>query len=142
MLALYCNCHKISNIVTKLDRIENASMLDSLPIGSIVRPKELASNEIVRYVRAMHNQTGAAITVHSIADGMAEALEFNVTESTRHIGQPLKKIKLREHVLIACITNGSCTEIPDGESVFNPGDSIIIVTDGNLIVRQINDIFQ
>ena len=142
MLSLYCNSHKISNIVTKIDRIENSSMLDALSIGSIVRPKELAGNEIVRYVRAMQNQTGAAVTVHSIADGMAEALEFNVTQSTRHIGQPLKKIRLREHVLIACITHGSTTEIPDGESVFNPGDSVIIVTDGNVIVRQINDIFQ
>jgi trk system potassium uptake protein TrkA len=34
--------------------------LDSLPIGSVVCPKELCCNTIVRYVRAMQNQTGAA----------------------------------------------------------------------------------
>ena len=39
--------------------------------GSVISPKELCCNTIVRYVRAMKNQTGAALTVHTIADGQA-----------------------------------------------------------------------
>ena len=52
-------------------------------LGSVVCPKELCCNQIVRYVRAMENTTGAALSVHSFAEGQMEALEFRVDEKRR-----------------------------------------------------------
>ena len=110
-------------------------------MGSVICPKELCSNDIVRYVRAMQNQTGAAISVHTIADGKAEAVEFLVDSSTKCRDIPLKKIKLKNNVLIAGITHGSQTQIPNGESVFTEGDTLVVVTSGRGVLKQINDIF-
>ena len=101
----------------------------------------MASNIIVRYVRAMQNQTGAAITVHSIANGQAEAVEFLVDSSTKYRDMPLKKLKLKNNVLIASITHGAKTEIPNGDSMFTEGDTLVAVTSGRVILNQINDIF-
>ncbi len=40
-------------------------------------PKELCTNDIVRYVRAMGNRTGGAVVaLHRIVDEKAEALEI------------------------------------------------------------------
>ena len=109
---------------------------------SVICPKELCCNTIVRYVRAMQNQTGAAVAVHSIADGQAEAVEFQADSSTLHCDEPLKNIKLKPNVLIACITHGANTEIPSGDSSFSAGDTLIIVTRAGNVIHQLNDIFE
>jgi trk system potassium uptake protein TrkA len=121
--------------------VENRRMIDSLKLGSVVCPKELCCNTIARYVRAMDNQTGAAISVHAIADGQAEAVEFLVDDATRFCNTPLKDIKLRDNVLLVSITRGSKTEIPNGLSQFRKGDTIVAVTSGRGSIRQLNDIF-
>ena len=85
--------------------------------------------------------TGAAVSVHTIADGQAEAMEFLVEEGTKNCGVPLKQMKLRSNVLLASITRGSQTEIPGGYSFFQKGDTIVVVTSGQGTIRQLNDIF-
>ena len=97
--------------------------------------------ENLRYVRAMQNQTGAAVSVHSIADGQVEAMEFRVDKNTKNCGIPLKQLKPRPNVLIASISHGSVTEIPNGDSVFHAGDIVVVVTTGRGSIRQLNDIF-
>jgi trk system potassium uptake protein TrkA len=142
VISLYGNSCGVPQIVTKLSRVENSRILDSLPLGSIVCPKDLCCNTIVRYVRAMQNQTGAALSVHTIADGQAEAVEFLADEHTLHCGEPLKKLKLRRNVLIVSIMHGREIQIPDGDSSFMAGDTLILVTSGNNVIRQLNDIFE
>jgi trk system potassium uptake protein TrkA len=89
----------------------------------------------------MQNKEGAAITIHSIADGQAEALEFLVDENTLHCDTPLKKLKLRPNVLLVGITSKNGIEIPSGDSVYHVGDSVVVVTSGEMVIGQFNDIF-
>lgn len=140
-ISLYGKSCGVPQIITKLGRMENLDMLGSLPIGSIISPKELCCDTIVQYVRAMRNQTGAAISLYSIADGQAEAIEFRVDMTTRHRGEPLKNIKLRSNVLIAAISRSNSIEIPNGDSSFDVGDTVIVVTSGKQVIYQLNDIF-
>ena len=116
-------------------------MLEDLPVGGIVSPKELCSSNVVQYVRAMDNQEGAAVTLHRIANGRAEALEFVVAPNSRCVGLPLKKIHLRSNILIACITHHGKTVVPDGNSSFEIGDTVIVVTSREAPIMQFNDIF-
>ena len=141
MVSLFATSLGVPQVITKISRMENSTILDSLPVGSLVCPKELCCNTIVRYVRAMQNQKGAALSVHMIAAGQAEAMEFRADETTQHCGEPLKKIQLRPNVLIACITHGAETVIPDGDSHFEAGDIIIVVTNANTVIGQLNQIF-
>lgn len=142
IMSLYGSSCGVPQIITKLGRMNNKNILDNLSLGSIISPKELCCNTIVRYVRAMQNQTGAAKTVYSIADGQAEAMEFLVDEHTKHCGEPLKQLRLKKNVLVACITTGTQQEIPNGDSSFNKGDNVIIVTNGDRVIYQLNDIFE
>ena len=127
VLSLYAGKQGVKQIITKL--------------GSLVCPKELSTNTIIRYVRAMQNQVGAAISIHTIADGQAEAVEFLVTKSTHNQNIPLKEMKLKSNVLIASIRHGSQTHIPNGDSSFTEGDIVVVVTSGRQILYQLNDIF-
>jgi trk system potassium uptake protein TrkA len=142
IISLYGTTCKVPQIITKLGRLENNSILDMLPVGSIISPKELCCNNIVGFVRSMKNQTGAALSVHSIADGQAEAVEFIVDDNTLHCDEPLKKLKLKKNVLIVCITHGAQLEIPNGDSSFQMGSTVIVVTPADKVIYQLNDIFE
>ncbi len=141
ILSMYAGSRGVSQRITKLSRGENTSIADAMNLGSIIVPRELCSNHIVRYVRAMENQVGAAVSVHFIADGQAEAVEFTVGAETPHLDTPLKKIKLKPNVLVVSITHGTETQIPDGDSCFTEGDTVVVVTSGNTALNQLSDIF-
>ena len=140
IISLYGNSRQVPQIITKLSRGEGI-ISDALPLGSVICPKELCSNAIVRYVRAMENQTGAAVSVHTIADGQVEAVEFLVNSTTKNCGVPLKQLKLKSNVLIASITRGAKTQIPGGDSSFLDGDTVVVVTSGRGVLQSTNDIF-
>ena len=141
IVSLYGISQSVPLVITKLSRLDNRNIIDSLSLGSVVCPKELCCNTIVRYVRAMQKQTGAALSIHSIADGQAEAVEFLVDKNTRNCGVPLKQLKLKANVLVAMISRGSMTEIPNGDSCFRQGDAVVVVTSGRGVLRDLNDIF-
>lgn len=142
IISLYGSNCGVPQVITKLGRLENNTMLDSLALGSIVSPKELCCNTIVRFVRAMKNQTGAALAVHLIADGQMEAVEFLVDEDTKYCGKPLKELKMKKNVLIVCISDGTRFQIPNGDSSFRKGDTVIVVSGAGKVIYQLNDIFE
>jgi len=141
IISLYGISREVPQVITKLGHGRNRKIIDSLALGSVVSPKDLCCTEIIRYVRAMHNQTGAAVSLHTIADGQAEAVEFLVDETTENCGIPLKALKLKENVLIGSITHGAQTMVPNGDTVLTPGDSVVVVTSGRGVLNKINDIF-
>ena len=141
IMSLYGSAEGVPHVITKVNRMESTGMLENLSVGSVVSPKELCCAHIVQYVRAMQNQTGAAVTLHRIADGRAEALEFVVNKNSRYVGEPLKRLRLKPNILISCITHKGRTILPDGNSAFEMGDTVIVVTSRETPVLQFNDIF-
>ena len=141
IVSLYASSRGVPQVITKLGNTANRSVIDSLALGSVISPRELVCSNIVRYVRAMENQTGAAISVHTIADGQAEAMEFLVDGNTKHCGKPLKDIRLKPDVLLVSINHNGHNEIANGNSVFEAGNTVLVVTNGREVIRQLNDIF-
>ena len=142
LVSLYANRRGIPQTITKLGRMEDTSMIENLPVGSVVSPRILCCNSIVRYVRAMQNQTGAAVAVHHIADGQAEAVEFHLDETAANTDVPLRSLSLKKNVLIAGILRGSQVIIPGGDSSFRAGDTVVVVVSGDSVLLRFNDIFE
>jgi trk system potassium uptake protein TrkA len=142
IISMYAKACGVPLVITKVGHTERSGIQDSLKMGSVVCPKDLCCSTIVRYVRALDAKTGAAITVHNMADDQAEALEFLADETTKHCGEPLKDVHIRKNVLIACITHEGKTQIPNGESKFYEGDTVIVIATGDTVIHQLNDIFE
>ena len=141
VLSLFANQKKMPQVVTRLEQLGSMGITQQLPLGSVICPRHLCCSNIVRYVRAMQNQAGAAITIHSFADGQAEAMEFLLDQNARYCETPLKKLKLRPNILLVGITSKNGIEIPGGDSVYHVGDSVVVVSSGETVIGQFNDIF-
>ncbi len=133
----------VSKVITKINRVEYDQLFRKMGIGSIISPKALCCANIVRYVRAMSTAQDAEglLALHPIAEGQAEALEFQAGPATRHCGQPLKDIPLKSGILISCITHQGRTMIPKGDTCFYPGDTLIVVTAGGRAITELDSIF-
>ncbi len=143
LLSMYADSLRIPQIVTKVGRgPDNFRILDDLPIGAVICPKELCCNSIVRYIRAIGNQEGAARSIHFIADGQCCAIEFEADAMTHHLDEPLKDQHLRDNALLACIIRRGKTIYPNGETVIKRGDTVIVVSDASPDIRSLNDIFE
>ena len=111
-------------------------------MGSIIYPKNITAEYIVRFVRAKKNSFGSNIeTMHLILDGKAEALEFRIREGSPVLGKTLESMKLKDNILIACINRGNQIIIPRGKDIMEKGDSVIVVTT-NSGYQDISDILK
>lgn len=142
VLSMYANHLGVSKVITKINRVEYDEVFRNMGINSIVSPKNLVCNDIVRYVRAMQNTSeDAVIALHRIVNNRVEALEFLVSEDTDYLGIPLRDIQLKPDILIACINRGGVIIIPNGSSYLQKGDSVIVVTTADRMYSNLNSIF-
>ena len=117
-----------AKIITEIDNI-SFSIIDSLPLDSVIHPKHLTGQYIIQYVRAMQNSVGSNIeTLHAICNDQAEALEFRAKEESMAIGVPLSMLSLKNELQIACITRNGKIIIPSGKDTIELDDTVIVVT--------------
>lgn len=129
MLALFAKSLSKAKLITKIHRISYDEIIASLNVGSIIYPKYITAESIIKYVRAMKNSMGSNIeTLHRLNENRVEALEFLIKEDSPVIGIPLQDLQLKPNVIIGCITHKGKATIPNGQSVVNVGDTVIVIT--------------
>ncbi len=144
LVSMFANYVGVPKTITKINRTEYNPVFESMGgIDSVVSPKLLTANEIVRYVRAMEHTTGGSVlTLYKIVDGKAEALEFSVKGEAPFINIPFYRLKLKKNVLIASIIRARKVIIPSGSDVMQKGDTVIVVTEADRAIHDLKDIFE
>ena len=143
LVSMFASYVGVPKSITKISRNEYNPIFESMGMDSIVSPKLLTANEIVRYVRAMEDTTGGSVlTLYKIVDGKAEALEFSVKGEAKFLNLPLYRLKLKKNVLIAAIIRARRVIIPSGADVMQKGDTVIVVTEADRAIRDLKDIFE
>ena len=127
--SLYAKNRGVSKVVVKVNRDYLSEIIENVGLSSVVSPREIVSQQLTRYVRAMSNSMGGSMeTLYRLADGKVEALEFKVSADSACVNIPLKDLKLKPNILICALIRGSKSIIPDGSSRILPGDHAVIVT--------------
>jgi len=141
IISLYAMQQGISKVITKCNRQNYAGIVRSLGLDSVISPKFVTASNIVHVVRGLQNSQGSVMnSLHRIAGGGAEAMEFTVGPGTKHLGVPLKDLKLRPGVLLAVIVRKNDIIIPEGSSSLQEGDRVIIIARGGGVL-DLNDIY-
>ncbi len=129
MLSLYAKTRTDGKIITKINRIAYDEVISNLGLDTIIYPKDITAEYILRFVRAKNNSIGSNIeTMHEILDGKAEALEFHILPNAPVANQTLETLDLKPEVLIACINRQGNIITPRGKDMLLPGDTVIVVT--------------
>lgn len=129
LLSLYAKKMGNRKVVTKINRITFDEVICELDLDTIIHPKNITAEHIIRYVRSMKNSLDSNVeTLHRIINNKAEALEFVIRESSRVTDVPLQDLPIRKGILVACITRQSKVIIPRGRDMIQRGDTVIIIT--------------
>lgn len=142
LLSLFAKTMNKGKLVTKINRIDFDDVIKHLDLDSTIYPKNITSDMILRYVRAMKNTIGSNVeTLYSVIKGKVEAAEFIVKESSAVTDKPLSELKFKENVLVAAILRGKSVIIPRGHDTIQTGDSVVIVSH-IAALHDINDILK
>lgn len=138
--AMYAKRCGVPKTVVKVNMRHFSGMLDG-ENDSMITPKEIVSQQLTGFVRAISNSAawGSIETIHKLAGGRIEAMEFKVGDGANCLGVPLRELKPRRGVLISAITRGEKTLIPDGSSTIESGDHAVVIAPTGLL-KDINDI--
>ena len=128
-LSMFAQSVSKAKVITKVDRLGFDDIIKRLELGTVIHPKNITADNIVRYVRAMQNSIGSNVeSLYKVIEDKVEALEFLIQKDSPVIGIPLSQLKVKPGILIACISRRGNIMIPNGNSTILEGDSVIVVT--------------
>ncbi len=136
IISLFAKMKKVSKIVTKVDRALISSMVEQFGLDTIVSPKTVIANHIVRFVRENQANVGEGVNTLYMLNDEVEALEFTVKPSFEKVGIPLKNLKIKKNVLVGGIVRGDDFILPSGDTEFALSDRVILVS----AEKQINEL--
>lgn len=130
ILSMYAHKMGIKKTITKINNSSLFNILEFAGLQSIVTPKKIIADHIIKTVRSMINaQNEANIeTLYRLAENQVEAIEFKVPEESAIVHIPLKNLKIKNNLLIAYIIRKNKLIFPGGMDTILPNDRIIIVT--------------
>jgi trk system potassium uptake protein TrkA len=143
LLSLFARSkQKNMKVVTKINSIAFDEVISNLDLDSIVYPKYVTAEYIVRFVRAMKNSIGSNVeTLHHLVDHKVEALEFCIRENAPLLNVPLEKLRLKDEILIGCINRNGTIITPKGQDMMMLGDTVVVITT-NKGLNDISDILR
>lgn len=132
IVSMYAANNNVPKTICKVTRPALVKMLPAVTKNcSVLYPQDIVASMILRYIRAVNNTEGSGVqTLYRILDGRVEAAEFIASDTCELCGKPLRELKLKPNVIIACVSRKKTVIIPDGNTVIQPSDSVIVITAG------------
>lgn len=142
LISVLAKSFAVPKVIAKINRDELAELADNLGLDTIISPKKIVSDVLVRYARALRNSLGSNIeTLYRLFDDHVEAIEFKVTDEFDCLNVPLKDMTLKPNILIAGIIREKKPIIPTGADVILPGDKVIIIA-ADRKIQELSDILK
>ena len=130
IISMFADKIGIKKTITKINSTSLLNVLDFVGLQSILTPKKIIADYIVKIVRSFAGAQGEnnIQNLYRLADNRVEAIEFSVGEYSRVAGIPLKDLHIKENVLIPYIIREGKLIMPGGLDVIKPCDTVIIIT--------------
>lgn len=142
LLSLFAKRAGAAKLITKINRTDYDDIIKNLDIDTVIYPKTVSSDILVRYVRALKNKQGSNVEImYSFVRGIVEAAQFVVSGGVSFVGTPLSRLDLKSGVLIAAIIRNDKLIVPRGQDFLLENDKVIVVTK-NLPLEDLSDILK
>jgi trk system potassium uptake protein TrkA len=112
----------VRKVVALINRLNYLPMVQRLGINTTVSPRLAAVDRILRFVRK-----GPVLSVTTLGEEEAEAIELLAGPGTRYVGRPLEDVRFpRDAIVGAIVRPDGSVIVPRGESVIHAGDRVIV----------------
>ena len=143
-VSLFAHSEGVMQVLTKINESGYEELLKNTDIGMCVSPSSVIVEKFLSVIRNQSSSDRSWIKrLYRIADDKAEAIAFKVSERFGKVNIPFAspEFKLRKGILIAAIIRDEEIIIPDGNSSMQVGDTVVVVTSADKILKEIDDIF-
>ncbi len=141
--SMFASRLNIPKIITKVNHIDLDGVVEQAKISTVITPHKIASNQILRYIKAMQNsEESSSESIYKLEDDNFDILEFKIKKDFAYPDSKLKELKLKDGVLIAAILRGKNIIFPGGNDEIKLNDTIIIIVSSDTIIKDINDILE
>jgi len=103
-----------------VDKPLYSAMAGAIGIDGVISPKASAVSDILHFIRK-----GKVVSVTTVGDDAAEALEIVALETSEIVGKPLHEASLQD-AHVGAIVRGDEVIIPAGNDVIQVGDHVVI----------------
>ncbi|MDR7868416.1 MAG: Trk system potassium transporter TrkA [Sporomusaceae bacterium] len=107
----------------RVGRPEFIPLMEQVGVDVVFSPRLVTAGAILRQVR---REEIVAVTL--LEGAKAEAIEVDLRTGSRVIGKPLRDIKFPRRVLVGAVVRNGATFIPNGKTVLETGDRIVLFT--------------
>jgi trk system potassium uptake protein TrkA len=121
MAALLARHLGAKRVVALVKRTDYIPVLKEIGLHAAVNPRLTAAGAILRFVRRGH-----IVQVATFKDIDAEVLELATSERSKIVGKPLRELKFPKDAILGGYTRGDVFGIPDGDTVLQPHDKVIV----------------
>ena len=143
IISLYAAKCNVDKVITKINRLNVMKLLSSIGLECMVSPKSITANSILRYLRGLEHSDNSIIqTLYKIVDDRVEAIEFVAAEGFDGLGLPIKQMKIKKNIILACIIRGNKIIYPHGDDTIEKGDTVIVVAKSEAAVHDLDDILE
>lgn len=129
MVGLWAAQHKVPKIISKVNRTEILPIIKDNRFQTIITPKLIVADHLIRFVRALNNAVGSKVeALYRIFDKKVEILEFTIRPDSRVIDIPLRDLRLKKDTLIVFVLRQNKVIFPTGHDTIQADDHIIVVS--------------
>ncbi len=128
LLSMFSKGCSPAKTITKINHINFSSIIDQLDLDSIIYPRLISADYIIKYIRSKSNSLNNDVeNFYKLADGKAEALEFLIKDESAVTNKSLQQLRIRKNTLISCIYRNNEVIIPSGQDSIQVGDTVVVV---------------
>ena len=128
LLALLAKHLGAKKTIVRVTRNEYIELMEKVGVDVVLSSRLLSAGEVLRFVRK-----GGIVSVSLLEGAQAEALEIIVAAGSEVEGKALRNIKLPQECLICAIVHQNEAIIPNGDTVLNANDRIILFAKSELV---------
>jgi trk system potassium uptake protein TrkA len=121
MVSLLAKKMGVRRVMTLVNKVGYSPLVHSIGVDVVVSPRLAAVNKIMQFLRR-----GKILSVSSLPEENAEVFEAVAMETSDIVGQPLRQLEFPRDAIVGAIVRGSEVFIPNGSTVIQPGDRVMI----------------
>ncbi|MFH1117965.1 MAG: Trk system potassium transporter TrkA [Pseudomonadota bacterium] len=121
LTALLAKRMGVGRVAALTNKVEYHRLLSVVGVDVVVNPRLEGASRILQYIRK-----GKVMSVSMLPGEGVEVIEFEAMETSQIVGRALRKVRFPSGAILGAVERGRDFLIPDGNTVIQPGDRIIV----------------